>query len=264
MPKVAKCASSQTGSDEPNAKRVRCSALTVAEFRLRLEKQGKFFDTKPGTNSKDGCLHDPPRLPPTVNVISDKKGLEPVRDEDGCFVFPDHPNFRPNLSPKEVLHLGSFGGTYFRDIVSAVTGERHNGLKVVSELPKDWLDGLDLDKMACNPSYSKHVNKYKVSCGGSLAQWESSGWITDLDPYGWFQWYCRFFQGRRTTDDERQVQRWCAGQGPTGRWRNRLLNDIIKKKAKLDDVKVSPVIRQVLQHWAYKVTGADLEAQRSK
>merc|ERR1712050_291453 len=95
--------------------------------------------------------------------------------------------------------------------------------------------------------YNKQVNKYKVSCGGSLGQWECSGWISAQDPYGWFQWYCRFFQGRRSSDDGRQISRWSKGQGPTGRWRTRLCNDIIAKRAAIDDVKVSPVIRQVLQ-----------------
>eukprot|EP00440_Ansanella_granifera_P066087 gb/GFBE01071679.1/.p1 GENE.gb/GFBE01071679.1/~~gb/GFBE01071679.1/.p1 ORF type:complete len:264 (+),score=36.52 gb/GFBE01071679.1/:1-792(+) len=247
----------------PAAKRARGSVLTVGEFRSRLQKQGKFKDTKPGAGGQDGCLHDPPRLPPSVSVLRTKAKL-PQRDKDGCFIFPDHPQFRPNLSPKEVLQLGSFGGTYFRDIVSAVTGKKYDGMKVVKELPQEWLKGLDLKEMACNPSYSKHVNRYKVSCGGSLAQWESSGWITELDPYGWFQWYCRFFLGRRSTDDERQVQRWLAGQGPSGRWRIRLCNAVIRSKAKVDDEKVSPVIRQVLQHWAYKLSAADLAAQRKK
>merc|ERR1711982_148373 len=88
-----------------------------------------------------------------------------------------------------------------------------------------------------------------------------SGWISSMDPYGWFQWYCRFFLGRRTTDDERQIKRWLAGQGPKGRWRVRLCKDIIRRRAKLDDVKVSPVLRQVLQHWGYRLTGADLAKQ---
>ena len=51
--------------------------------------------------------------------------------------------------------------------------------------------------------HSMGVNKFGAKCGGSLGMWESSGWISSLDPYGWFQWYCRFFQGRRCSDDER-------------------------------------------------------------
>jgi len=186
----------------------------------------------------------------------------PKRDKEGLFHFPDQPTFKPNLSPEEVLRLGSFGGTYFRDIASAVTGKKYKGETVVRELPKSWLVGLDLATMACSSSYSKQVNKYKVSCGGSLAQWECSGWISDLDPYGWFHWYCRFYQGRRSTDDERQIKRWEAGQGPTGRWRIRLCNDIIRAKAKYNDEKVSPVIRQVLQHWAYQLSKSDFDQHK--
>eukprot|EP00931_Biecheleriopsis_adriatica_P102155 TRINITY_DN77170_c0_g1_i1.p1 TRINITY_DN77170_c0_g1~~TRINITY_DN77170_c0_g1_i1.p1 ORF type:complete len:267 (+),score=24.13 TRINITY_DN77170_c0_g1_i1:66-866(+) len=232
--------------------------LTTKTYRERLHAQGKFVDTKPGTRSLDGCLHDPPRLPPVVQELQKRYGI-PKRGTDNCFIFPDHPTFKPNLSPQEVLQLGSFGGTYFRDIVSAVTGVRYKGREVIKEFPKAWFKGLDLNVSVCSPTYDKFVNRYEVSCGGSLGQWESSGWISELDPYGWFHWYCRFFLGRRTTDDERQISRWLNGQGPTGRWRVRLCNDILKKRAKLDDVTVSPVLRQVLQHWAYKLTAADLK-----
>jgi len=229
----------------------------------RLKTQNKYLDRKPGTSSLDGCLKDPPNLPPSVKIL-DRKASLPERDGDGCFIFEDHRAFKPNLSPKEVLQLGSFGGTYFRDIISAVTGETYKGHEVVKEFPDDWFSSLDLDTMVCSPTYSKQVNTYKVSCGASLGQWECSGWISELDPYGWFQWYCRFFLGRRCTDDERQIARWASGQGPTGRWRTRLCNDLIKKKARLDDFKASPVIRQVLQHWAYKLTEADLKQHLEK
>jgi hypothetical protein len=199
-----------------------------------------------------------------VEVLRKCGGALPKRGTDGCFVFKDYPEFKPNLSPKDVMQLGSFGGTYFRDIESAVTGQKYKGRVVIKEFPRDWFKGLDLDSVVCSPTYGKQVNKYKVSCGGSLGQWECSGWISTPDPYGWFHWYCRFFLGRRTTDDRRQIDRWLRGQGPTGRWRIRLCNDLIKKKKKLEDVTVSPVIRQVLQHWAYKLTAADLEAHRQK
>merc|ERR1712129_616169 len=133
------------------------------------------------------------------------------------------------------------------------------GKQVIKEFPKDWFKGLNLDTLVCSPHYSKQVNKYQASCGASLGQWECSGWISELDPYGWFQWYCRFYLGRRTTDDARQISRWANGQGPKGRWRSRLCNDIRKSRKKFDDAKVSPVIRQVLQHWAYAITAADLK-----
>ena len=70
----------------------------------------------------------------------------PKCGKDGCFIFPDHPAFRPNLAPAEVLNLGSFGGSYFRDIDSAVTGRSLNGREAIAEFPKAWLKNLDIDR----------------------------------------------------------------------------------------------------------------------
>lgn len=203
-------------------------------------------------------------LPPIVSILDEKASLPERYLLDGYFIFPDYPSFKPNLSPKEVMQAGSFGGTYYRDIVSAVTGEKYKGKEVIKEFPADWFEGLDIDETIVSPVYQKVTNKYGVSCGASLGQWECSGWISSLDPYGWFQWYCRFFLGRRSTDDARQIDRWAKGQGPSGRWRSRFCNDIIKKGAKFDDVKVSPVIRQLLLHWAYQLTEEDLKAHVDK
>jgi len=249
---------------QPPAKRTKVAAdspagLCLEEYRRRLKKQGKYEDTKPGTRSLDGCLHDPPRLPPIVKIVAGAKPI-PKRGTDGCLHFVDHPEFKPNLTPAQVMQLGSFGGTYFRDITSAVTGNAYVGRKVIAEFPKSWFQGVDLDAKVLSPLYHKNVNKYGVSCGGGLGQWETSGWISSLDPYGWFQWYCRFYLGRRSTDDVRQIARWAAGQGPNGRWRIRLCNDLIRAGAKLDNERIGTVVRQVLQHWAYQLTGSDLAA----
>eukprot|EP00747_Dinoflagellata_sp_TGD_P121352 gnl/TRDRNA2_/TRDRNA2_173410_c0_seq2.p1 gnl/TRDRNA2_/TRDRNA2_173410_c0~~gnl/TRDRNA2_/TRDRNA2_173410_c0_seq2.p1 ORF type:complete len:283 (+),score=58.37 gnl/TRDRNA2_/TRDRNA2_173410_c0_seq2:50-898(+) len=237
-------------------------SLSVQEYRDRLKDQGKYEDAKPGGRARDNCLKDPPELPPVVRIEATKAPL-PERDAEGFFHFPDFPAFRPNLSPKQVLQMGSFGGTYFRDIKSAVTGESYSGLEVIKEFPPDWFEGLDLGQQVVSQTYRKQVNKYGVACGGSLGMWETSGWISAIDPYGWFHWYCRFFLGRRSTDDQRQVDRWLQGEGPKGRWRAQLMNKIIKAGAKYDDAKISPVIRQVCLHWGYELTSEDLEAHRN-
>merc|ERR1712028_239756 len=78
-----------------------------------------------------------------------------------------------------------------------------------------------------------------------------AAWIAAIDPYGWFQWYCRFYMGRRSTDDERQVNRWKSGHGPKGRFRSQLLTKIIVAGGDIDNAKVSPVVRQTCQHWGY-------------
>lgn len=83
--------------------------------------------------------------------------------------------------------------------------------------------------------------------------------MREQDPYGWFQWYCRFYMGRRSDDDERQVGRWLALAGPKGRFKNRLVNMIKERGAEYDDETISPVIRQTLQHWGYQITPEDVK-----
>lgn len=173
--------------------------------------------------------------------------------------FKDYPEFKPNLSPAQVLKMGSFGGTYFRPIYSSVTEKHYKSDDVIKEYPKSWFKGIDIGEMVASPKYDKKVNNYKVKCGSDLEDWEKSGWMDKQDPYGWFQWYCRFYMGRRTDDDKRQIKRWLALTGPKGRFKNRLINMIKKKDSKYDDETISPVIRQTLQHWGYKLTSNDLK-----
>jgi len=173
--------------------------------------------------------------------------------------FKDHPEFKPNLSPQQVLKMGSFGGTYFRPIYSSVTKKHYKSEDVIKEYPKSWFKGIDIDTMVISPDYDKNINKYKVECGSTLEAWEDKGWIVEQDPYGWFQWYCRFYRGRRTDDDARQIKRWLNFAGPKGRFKKNLINKIKDNNADIDDYTISPVIRQSLQHWGYKVTKKDLE-----
>lgn len=186
----------------------------------------------------------------------------PLRNKKGELVFEDFPNFRPNMTPKEVLQAGSFGGTYFRPIYSGVTKQNYKDLW--QELPKDWLEGLDIPKQVASREYREEVNTYKVKCGGSLDMWESHGWITPQDPYGWFQWYCRFYQGRRTLDDQRQIGRWDRCTGKTGRWRGNLISKVVQSGCAYDNKTVSPVVRQTLQHWGYRLTPEDYEQGAKK
>ena len=172
--------------------------------------------------------------------------------------FKDYPDFKPNLTPKEVFKMGSFGGTYFRPIKSSVTGKSYKSENVIKEYPKSWFTGINKKTHVISSIYDKNINKYKVKCGSSLEDWEKKNWIHKQDPYGWFQWYCRFYKGRRTDDDERQINRWKNLAGPNGRFRKRLINMIKKKNTKYNDETISPVIRQVLLHWAYELNASDL------
>lgn len=90
------------------------------------------------------------------------------------------------------------------------------------------------------------LNKYKVHSGTTLEDWENSGWIQAQDPYGWVQWYCEFYSGRRSEDDKRQIQRWLNFAGPKGRFKKRLISMIKDRGTTYDDASVSPVIRQGL------------------
>ena len=88
--------------------------------------------------------------------------------------------------------------------------------------------------------------------------------ISLQDPYGWFQWFCRFYQGRRTEDDERQIGRWARCAGETGRWKNNLISKIVKAGCAWDNYAVSPVVRQTLQHWAYQLNKEDFDKNSKK
>jgi len=186
----------------------------------------------------------------------------PTKNKYGELVFKNCPDkeFKPNLTPKEVLQAGSFGGTYFRPIHSSITGLDYN--KQWEELPQNWLKGLNLRKQVYSSFYDLQVNENKAKCGGDLDMWESSGWIKKQDPYGWFQWYCRFYLGRRTSDDERQIKRWKNCTGPKGRWKNNLIGKIYRGGARYNTKSISPVIRQVLLHWGYRLTERDYEARK--
>lgn len=184
----------------------------------------------------------------------------PTRDEDSTFHFDSHPDFTPNKSPEEMLREGCFGGSYFRPLYS-----RRLGITVMDdykELPPAWLDGLDIEKFVTSPEYDPDVNKFKVSCGQSIEEWEAAGWINHTyDVRGWFQWYCRFFMGRRCEDDDRQVGRWKRCVGEKGRWRRLLLKKYITLGIKevFDDgeeeeqSEVSPVMHQTCFHWALEI-----------
>ena len=112
-------------------------------------------------------------------------------------------NFGANKTPVGNIREGAFGVTYFRDIYSSVNGKWYK--KSWKEL--DQLKNID-QKFYSSDYYDVSVNKCGAKCGASLIFWENKGWINKIDPYGWFQWYFRYWLGRRSKDDERQINRW--------------------------------------------------------
>ena len=112
-------------------------------------------------------------------------------------------DFGTNKTPIEVIKKSIFGGTYFRDIYSGVNNKWcKNSWKEFDELKN-----ID-QKYYSSDYYDINLNKYGVKFGTSLRFWGKKGWINPIDLYGWFQWYFRYYLGRRSKDDKRQIKRW--------------------------------------------------------
>jgi hypothetical protein len=135
------------------------------------------------------------------------------------------PDFKPQLTPKEMLSLGIFGGIYMRDCTK--------------EFPKDWFTEA---KFAIGNIQNKNLNYFKVKASQSLKIWKEKGWINEADPRGWFQWYNRYYMGRRIDDDKRQIKRWRAMTRHIAQ---------IRKGCKEGDMTCRIKQRQALLHWAY-------------
>lgn len=185
-----------------------------------------------------------------------KNKIRPIKKK-GVVFFEDHPEFTPNLTPKEIFELGSFGGTYWRHIYSGVTRKKYRD--VHKKYPKSWWKNLKKSHLS-NNKYNIKLNKYKVRVGTSLKFWEDKKWINRTHPYGWIQWYCDFYRGERCEDDERQIKRWNKLAGKKGRFRLWLITLIKKKQGEYNDYTISPKIRQTLQHWGYSLTKKDFDS----
>lgn len=134
-----------------------------------------------------------------------------------------HPEFTPDLSPQEMLELGIFEGDYFGEIPD--------------EFPKEWFANAKLAEWAKDPE----LNFFGVAASKPLEYWVAKGWIREQDPLGWFQWYCRYWLGRRSEDDERQVKRWKAMSRHVAQ---------VRKHCEKGDFSCRPKQRQALLHWA--------------
>ena len=136
-----------------------------------------------------------------------------------------HPEFKPDLTPKELLTMGIFGGCYMTDCGK--------------EFPKAWFENAPLSPGKKNIS----LNFYGVDASLPLSEWQKKGWIYPEDPRGWFQWYCRYFMGRRIPDEDlRQIKRWKAIRRHVG---------AIRKHCYPGEQDCRPRQRQALLHWAY-------------
>ncbi len=131
--------------------------------------------------------------------------------------------FKPELTPKEMLELGVFDGNYLNDCQN--------------EFPKNWFTKAKLSDVG-----DVSCNFFKIHASKPLAYWKLKGWINPQDPRGWFQWYCRYYMGRRSEDDTRQIKRWKAMTRHIAQ---------VKKNCRKGDLVCRPKQRQALLHWAY-------------
>lgn len=134
------------------------------------------------------------------------------------------PGFDPELTPKLMLELGVFGGKYMTDCAA--------------EYPADWFDQAKL----CPERHDPDLNLFGLNASQPLSVWRAKGWIHHEDPRGWFQWYCRYYAGRRGPDDQRQIGRWSAMRRHAAQ---------IEKHCRPGDLDCRRKQRQALLHWAY-------------
>lgn len=135
------------------------------------------------------------------------------------------PRFMPMLTPAQMLKLGVFGGKYLSDCQK--------------EFPASWFRGAKLSPEKHDP----RLNYFGVNASQSLHEWIRKGWIYKDDPRGWFQWYCRYYMGRRIPkEDDRQIKRWLA-------MKRHVMQ--IKHACKPGDMDCHRRQRQALLHWAY-------------
>lgn len=133
-------------------------------------------------------------------------------------------DFTPDLTPQQMLELGVFGGHYFE-------GEH-------SEFPAEWFVHAQLTS-----THNPEANYFAVDASQSRAEWQKKGWIYPEDPRGWFQWYCRYYLGRRIKEeDERQIKRWKNMSRHVAQ---------VKSACQPGDQLCRPRQRQALLHWAY-------------
>lgn len=132
--------------------------------------------------------------------------------------------FSPDLTPQQMLTLGVFGGCYLTDCRD--------------EFPADWFGDAKLSPGKRNPK----LNYFGIDASQPLSEWRRKGWLHEDDPRGWFQWYCRYYMGRRHADDDRQIGRWRAMRRHVGQ---------LRAACDMGDLFCRPRQRQALMHWAY-------------
>ena len=157
-----------------------------------------------------------------VNDTMQRNYSYTLTEPEGCNFAPA---FKPELTPSQMLEFGVFGGKYLTDCTA--------------EFPATWFEAAKLSPGRKDPS----LNYFGVDASQPLSVWRAKGWIHPADPRGWFQWYCRYYRGRRLpAEDDRQVGRWAAMRRHATQ---------IRRNCEPGDLFCRPRQRQALLHWAY-------------
>lgn len=136
-------------------------------------------------------------------------------------------DFKPQLTPKEMMKVGIMGGAYFSK-------------DALKEFPKEWYKDA---KLSSDEKQYVELNFFEVKASQSRTQWQKKGWIYKDDPRGWIQWYFRYYLGRRLpVEDQRQIKRWKAYARHASQ---------VVKNCKTKDFVCRPRQRQSLLHWTY-------------
>jgi len=176
-------------------------------------------------DARDKRGHDDPRMAKRTVTVNDKmqKRYRYVRSAPVGRDFD--PAFKPQLTPPEMLALGVFGGKYMTD--------------TRKEFPKSWFTRAKLAPKGRDRS----LNFFGVDASQPLSVWRQKGWLHPDDPRGWFQWYCRYYMGRRMPDeDRRQIKRWKAIRRHVRQ---------VERNCEPGDLMCRKRQRQALLHWAY-------------
>jgi len=164
-------------------------------------------------------------MKPKMVIVNDKMQKNFVYDLTEPIGKNFDPRFKPELTPKQMMALGVFGGKYMTDCKK--------------EFPTDWYTKAKL----CTEKHDAKLNYFGVNASQPLSVWRKNGWIHPDDPRGWFQWYCRYFMGRRLgAEDYRQIIRWRAIKRHITQ---------VKNNCQKGDLTCRPKQRQAILHWAY-------------
>lgn len=135
------------------------------------------------------------------------------------------PGFMPQLTPAQMLARGVFEGHYMTDCRG--------------EFPPQWFRQAKLSPGGPDVS----LNQFGVKSRQGLSVWRQKGWIIGPDVRGWFQWYCRYYLGRRLPEiDAVQIARWKSF------FRHKAQ---VLKNCPPGHTECRPRQRQALLQWAY-------------